>query len=152
MTPDPAGLAAADPTNPESRNRYAYVMNSPTALTDPSGLCAQGSPGCPPPKGCTNMVCADNPGTFGGSIFSGYQGPSTGPTCSLDGVEGYCSSVLDDLQNGSAALCPSSGCDGLRFVQGPAENTHASAGVSILAALIETTEVMAAAQCGGPGP
>jgi RHS repeat-associated protein len=34
-SPDPAGLAAA---NPQSWNHHAYVMNNPLALTDPSGL------------------------------------------------------------------------------------------------------------------
>src|SRR6267154_6344476 len=37
-SPDPAGLAAVDPSNPQSWNRYAYVMNNPLALTDPDGL------------------------------------------------------------------------------------------------------------------
>jgi RHS repeat-associated protein len=38
MTPDPAGLAAVDPFNPQSWNRYSYVVNNPTNLIDPSGL------------------------------------------------------------------------------------------------------------------
>ena len=38
VSPDPAGLAAVDPTNPQSWNRYAYVMNSPMIYLDPSGL------------------------------------------------------------------------------------------------------------------
>jgi RHS repeat-associated protein len=38
MTPDPAGAAAVDPTNPQTWNRYAYVMNQPSFLTDPLGL------------------------------------------------------------------------------------------------------------------
>lgn len=38
-SPDPAGLAAANPTNPQSWNRYAYVLNNPTEYTDASGLC-----------------------------------------------------------------------------------------------------------------
>ncbi|HWR34952.1 MAG TPA: RHS repeat-associated core domain-containing protein, partial [Clostridia bacterium] len=38
LTPDPAGLAAVDLLNPQSWNRYAYVMNRPTNLIDPLGL------------------------------------------------------------------------------------------------------------------
>jgi len=37
-TPDPAGLSAADPTNPQSWNRYAYVLNNPLRAIDPFGL------------------------------------------------------------------------------------------------------------------
>lgn len=38
ISPDPAGLDAVDATNPQSWNRYSYVVNNPLALTDPSGL------------------------------------------------------------------------------------------------------------------
>jgi hypothetical protein len=38
MHPDPAGLAAVDPSNPQSWNRYAYASNSPMNYIDPSGL------------------------------------------------------------------------------------------------------------------
>jgi RHS repeat-associated protein len=38
ISPDPAGLAAADPTNPQSWNRYAYVLNNPLSNIDPLGL------------------------------------------------------------------------------------------------------------------
>jgi RHS repeat-associated protein len=37
-SPDPAGLAATDLTDPQSWNRFSYVRNSPTTLIDPSGL------------------------------------------------------------------------------------------------------------------
>jgi RHS repeat-associated protein len=37
ISPDPAGLAAVDPSNPQSWNRYAYVRNNPLALVDPTG-------------------------------------------------------------------------------------------------------------------
>jgi len=38
ISPDPAGLGATDPGNPQTWNRYAYVVNSPTGLVDPLGL------------------------------------------------------------------------------------------------------------------
>jgi len=46
-TPDPAGLAAVDPTNPQSWNRYAYALNNPVSLVDPFGLrdCGPSGPG-----------------------------------------------------------------------------------------------------------
>ncbi len=38
LTPDPAGLAAADPSDPQTWNMYAYVRNNPTTRVDPTGL------------------------------------------------------------------------------------------------------------------
>ena len=38
LTPDPAGLAAVDPSNPQTWNRYAYVRNNPVSGVDPTGL------------------------------------------------------------------------------------------------------------------
>ncbi|NYF81308.1 RHS repeat-associated core domain-containing protein [Granulicella arctica] len=57
MSPDPYD-GSMDPSNPQSMNRYAYVMNSPLNMIDPSGLqgvdpchgdptgCGSGSDGC----------------------------------------------------------------------------------------------------------
>ena len=38
ISPDPAGLAAVDLSNPQSLNRYAYVTNRPTVMFDQYGL------------------------------------------------------------------------------------------------------------------
>jgi len=38
MTSDPAGMAVADPSDPQSWNQYAYVENQPTTSVDPTGL------------------------------------------------------------------------------------------------------------------
>ncbi|WP_044176066.1 RHS repeat-associated core domain-containing protein [Granulicella mallensis] len=41
MSPDPSGLAYADPSNPQSFNLYSYVRNNPLSFVDPSGLTCQ---------------------------------------------------------------------------------------------------------------
>jgi RHS repeat-associated protein len=38
LSPDPH---IPDPTNPQSYNRYSYVMNNPVSYIDPSGFCGQ---------------------------------------------------------------------------------------------------------------
>jgi RHS repeat-associated protein len=54
LTPDPAGVAAVDPKNPQTWNRYAYVLGNPLAFIDPRGLC-HGEMG-------TNGLVDDKPG------------------------------------------------------------------------------------------
>ncbi|MGH9525686.1 MAG: RHS repeat-associated core domain-containing protein, partial [Terriglobales bacterium] len=38
LSPDPAGLAAVNPADPQTWNAYAYVANQPLGYTDPLGL------------------------------------------------------------------------------------------------------------------
>jgi len=70
-SPDPAGLDAVDPNNPQSWNRYAYVQNSPLNLIDPLGLdtvpCGDGF--------CTTVT---DPIGSGGSGFGGGVGGGGG--------------------------------------------------------------------------
>jgi RHS repeat-associated protein len=83
MTPDPAGLAAVDLTNPQSWNRYAYVTNNPLIYVDPLGMT-----GVPPPP----------PG--GGS-----------PMCNIDGIDAPCSII--GPSGGGVAACPQNVCTGI---------------------------------------
>jgi RHS repeat-associated protein len=44
LSPDPLGIGAADPSNPQSLNLYAYVNNDPVNFVDPSGLDDENGP------------------------------------------------------------------------------------------------------------
>jgi RHS repeat-associated protein len=87
-SPDPAGLAAVDPSNPQSWNRYAYVLNNPLALVDPLGL-----NDCPDNK----ATCGDDPGQDTGAsgvdLFGGFGGPFFGPGNPANGCD------LGDITN-----------------------------------------------------
>jgi hypothetical protein len=100
--PDPLDIGAADLMNPQSLNRYAYVMNDPADLNDPSGMdfgdddwgigggcdwCLGGSTGIPSIPGWSGTSLpgssqAPNPATF---IIADNWGSSYG---SLSGGQG----------------------------------------------------------------
>ena len=67
MTPDPY-LGSMDVNNPQSLNRYAYVINDPLNITDPLGLVCSANVGNDGP----DSVC--NPANFGGGGGSGLFG------------------------------------------------------------------------------
>jgi RHS repeat-associated protein len=84
LSPDPAGLAAAKPNDPQTWNRYAYVNNNPLSSTDPLGLY-----NCPECR------------------FLGYGG---GSECNMDGVSTPCDMVYVSIQGGGASQCPNNDC------------------------------------------
>jgi RHS repeat-associated protein len=67
-SPDPAGIDAVDPSNPQSWNRYAYVLNNPLVLIDPSG-----TDPCPP-DGPFQICVTDPSGWPGGGGASNGGG------------------------------------------------------------------------------
>ena len=63
LSPDPLGLAASSPSDPQSWNRYAYVGNRPLTATDPQGMYW----GCDPFSGiCNPMPCDPSDPDCGG--------------------------------------------------------------------------------------
>jgi RHS repeat-associated protein len=75
ISPDPAGVAVADITNPQSWNRYAYVLGSPLNMIDPSGLdpCWDGSQTAPGVPCFTTVYGGGDPGSGGGG--GGHYAP-----------------------------------------------------------------------------
>jgi RHS repeat-associated protein len=67
-SPDPAGLGAVDPSDPQSWNRYAYVLNTPLNAVDPTGMdCVWVNGGA---------VCTVNGTPTGGDPTGGNSGGS----------------------------------------------------------------------------
>ena len=102
LTPDPAGLAAVDLTNPQSWNMYAYVNNNPVSASDPSGL------GCGGKDSRWNGAChGDNSGGLGVINCLGDTG------CAGGGA--YTSIILasafSNPQQQVAAWVPANVCD-----------------------------------------
>jgi RHS repeat-associated protein len=80
LTPDPAGMRAADPSDPITWNRFAYANGDPLNYYDPEGMfgiCPTGTH--PGPDGKT---CVGGPETGGSSPPSG-PGPKAGPGSGL---------------------------------------------------------------------
>ena len=75
ISPDPAGQAVVDATNPQTWNRYAYVTNAPLNAVDPQGLamCTFAEDG--------TLLCGGY-GGGGGGYGSGLATPGYNP--------GYC--------------------------------------------------------------
>jgi len=124
MRPDPL---AGDVTNPQSLNRYAYVRNNPTTLTDPSGL--ENQPTSPTANG-NSCVMSFGPGPCGQpptqatETGANTEDPSQGdPTITLGNVNvAYQFFAVEQFGNGQMGAYidanPAEGsCDGCRWTQ-----------------------------------
>jgi RHS repeat-associated protein len=115
IQPDPAGLAAVDPSNPQSWNRYAYVGNNPISRIDPLGLdWYDNLPGWNAPTAVGVWGVSVDPSTFQfsfltpGALTIYAQGSATMPTVSPD--SGPDTSGLLDLMIGQSNCGALEGC------------------------------------------
>ena len=88
LTPDPAGMAAANLGNPQTWNQYAYVANAPVNNVDFLGL---------------KMI---GPGLY-------LSGGGGGSICTLDNADALCGLVSALLRIGGAIVCPNNDCMGI---------------------------------------
>ncbi len=84
-----------DLTNPQSMNRYAYVLNNPLSLIDPSGLCDMSNCPCTNGDGTCN-VPSDPTSGYPSEIGQGNSGG--GPQVPCKGPQlGNCTNVFPKL-------------------------------------------------------
>ncbi len=107
-TPDPAGLAAVNPANPQSWNQYAYVSNQPLSHTDPTGLVD--------PAQLYGWLRSET-----GSLLGAYGAGG----CTVDGADAGCGFVDNILASGDGAVCPNNNCTLVGSVFASPDNGHA---------------------------
>jgi len=88
LSPDPAGLAAANPAEPSSWNRYAYVENRPLSAVDPLGLT------------CPSGSCA----SIEGEVLTILNTYGAGNGCSVNGVDTGCAQARAVAASGDVDL------------------------------------------------
>jgi RHS repeat-associated protein len=155
-SPDPAGLAAVDLSDPQTFSRYAYVRNNPLHLVDPSGLdpcdddggCLDNSDPCP------IEICGPDlfdpyfldDGSGGGVPPAGFVGP-TGPPIPLPGQQ---------LPGATPSTFPTGpGVDWTSLIFGPPDpSTLIFNGYCVNGAgrLVSCSDPSAVAECGGVTP
>lgn len=124
-TPGPAGMAAADPRNRQSWNRYAYVGGTPLAATDRLGLdgdCATETQEQAIRDGCCSITVTGSDGDSTVFDFSdvGYL------YCALMGCSGGPPQLLVD------GVCMYYGCSSQPGPTEPAEDSGSGLGGVVL--------------------
>ena len=127
ISPDPAGLGAVNPANPQSWNRYAYVLNNPLALADLAGLdCVYinddgsiesidqhiDSAGCTSDGGywVEGTVIQYEIDDYGNYVFSSLVGPTNNPYV-------VSTTFLNNSNTGSSSVFDLFGTYGFNFEQ-----------------------------------
>ena len=115
ISPDPSGLTAVNPSNPQTWNAYSYALNVPTLLTDVTGLDPNGGRAGGKDfhlRGCAAACWGFAPGT---NI----------EFCTLDGLDTPCG-ILGVLARGQGLIALPAGCDAVSpcVVDGVLINLH----------------------------
>jgi RHS repeat-associated protein len=92
-SPDPAGLAAVNPTSPQSWNRYSYVVNNALGFTDPMGLNPLDDPCHFATTSCIQQIQAK----INGLVRNGCLDPNLDPTMAILGVCSPAFAGLDEF-------------------------------------------------------
>ena len=106
LAPDPY-TGSYDATNPQSMNRYAYVLNNPMSSVDPSGLFTLPPCAATGTEGCISWPCWMVPGCSSqpSGPPPGSQNPGSGPGAAPKAPNNVNISANNSYQGSKKQLC-----------------------------------------------